>query len=463
MSRLFGAPRSLWLACAVLAGGCSHDELFGPGGGVSVTVTTPAGTQSGDVRIAFTLTDDEETSSDVAIKYSTDGLIYRSASRAAGSAGTTGLAVSSGGTSHTFIWDSARDLDGERVSGVTVRVEADGGANETTGEFSVHNARYLVATHDTTTAKVSLFRLDVQDGDLTRIETLEPGGQRPWDVLFEDGFFYVANRGTNDVTVLAFDADAETLAVVAGSPFATDGTGGKYLATDGDRLFVSNITSATITIFDIDDRTGALSLGASSGVAVAACRTMVVRSGRLYVASETAGEIRVFDIAGSGALTASPFSPVTSGGLASPVALARVGSRLYAADFATATLAGFNIQGDGDLAPIAGSPFTFTGLETLQIAVSGGADRLFLATSSVATLASVELDALGVATEDTSSPHAAAGEVHTVAAAGTIAVTGNADDNSLEAFAVSSTGTLTAGGDNPFDLGDPVGRIAISD
>jgi 6-phosphogluconolactonase (cycloisomerase 2 family) len=464
--------RSLWrlATCAFAAllgagaGGCSHDALFGPGGGVAVAVTTPSGVQSGDIRIVFMLSDDEVSSADVSVRYSTDGGFYfRTASAASGSAGLSDLAVSPTGITHTFVWDSADDLGEARLSGVVVRVSADGGESAMTRPFAVHNRRFLVVSHDTAAASVSLFRLDVNDGELVRLQTLSPGGSRPWDVLFEDGRFFVANRDSNDVTVLDLDQDSGSLEAIEFSPFRTDGAGSRYLATDGSRLFVANVTGETITIFDIEAETGRLNLNSHSGEPAAGCREMAAKSGRLYVASETSGAVLIFDIAASGELAPSGFSPVSSGGVATPVSLQLVGNRLYTANFATATLAGFNVQGDGDLMAIAGSPFSFTGTGALDLAASAGGDRLFLATSDLTSFASMALDALGVATEDVSSPHAAAGTIHTVVTAGRVVVVGSEDAESLESFVAAAAGTLTAGGDSPADVGDPVGRLAVSD
>jgi len=453
-------------AASILVGslvGCSRDELFGPGGDVVVQITTPSGIQTGDVHIVFTLESEDVVTTDVTVRYSTDGMFFSTASQAAGSVGTSGLAVGPAGTTHTFIWDSATDLGGVRASEVVVRVNPDAGLSETTSGFALHNFCYLAVTHDADTARVSLYTLDINEGGVLHLQTLGSGGKRPWDVIFEHGYFFVANRDSDDVSVLRLDEYTEELVAVEGSPFGTDGAGSQYLATDGEHLFVSNVTGGTITIHDVDEDTGRLDLNAHSGESAAGCRSLVVKSGRLYVASETEGSILIFDIAASGELQPSGFSPITSGGVLTPVALALLGNRLYAANSATATVVGYNVLGDGDLGPIAGSPFSHAGAGTLQVAGSSAADRIFLGTSSVSTFASMGLDAIGVATEDASSPHAVGGTAHTVAAKGEGGVVANGGDGSFAAWIVAATGTLTGGDDNPIDLGEEVGRIAISD
>ena len=73
------------------------------------------------------------------------------------------------------------------------------------------------------------------------------------------------------------------------------------------------------------------------------------------------------------------------------------------------------------------------------------------------------LDAIGVATQDLTSPHTARDRVHTVVSTGDVVVVGNAPDESIEVFVISPAGALIAGDDNPVDLGEAVGRLAISD
>jgi len=442
--------------------GCSRDDLFGPGGGVSVSVSTPTGVQTGAVRIVFTLSDDDETTADIAVRYSADGgATFLPATAAAASVGTSSLTVSPTGTSHAFVWDSAADLGDARIEDARIRISSDGGKNDATEDFALHNGRFLVVSRDVQAAQLSLYRLDANDGDLMAVQTVNSGGQRPWDVLFHDDRFFVANRDSNDVSVLALDESTPKLTSIDSSPFATDGTGGKYLATDGNYLFVANIGSATISVFDIDSDTGALTLTASSGVAAAHCRTMVARSGRLYVASENDGAILVFDIGANGNLEVHAHSPIKTGGLASPVALARVGTRLYAANWGAATLAGFNIGTDGSLTAIAGAPFTFTGSQALAIAATPAADRLFVATQSVGSFASMALDVLGIATQDTASPYTAKGTTHTAVAVGDVVVVGSGAGKSVESFTIASGGTLTAADDETLSV--EVGRLGVSD
>ena len=453
------------LICAglVFIVGCTRDELFGPGGGVDVDVNTPSGVQTGKVQLVLTLKDDDDAVADIGVRYSVNGgASFLPATAATGSVAMRGLAVSPTGTTHVFIWDSAADLGDVRLETVQLRVSVDGGKSDQSGDFSVHNQRYLLATHDTEVGEVSLLELDVVAGGLRSVQNLLSGGRRPWDVIWIDGRFYVVHRDTNDVSVLELDENLGRVAAVAGSPFAGGGLGAKYLATDGETLYVSNIVSQTLSIFEIDETTGGLALHEDSGIAAAHCRSLVVRGSRLYVANETDGEVLIFEIAGDGGLTLSALSPIRGGGLTSPVGMIHIGGRLFVSNFTASTLASFRIQGDGDLVATAGSPFSFTGTAALELAVDGELDTLWVATSGSPTFAELDLDSLGIATETADSPQSLRAAGHAVVAVEDVVVIANGSEE-LESFVHDETGGLTSPTSGRLSLGDAVGRMAVSD
>jgi hypothetical protein len=74
----------------------------------TVSVSTPSGTVRGDLAVMFTLFDVQSDVASVAVEVSSDGgTTYSAATLAAGAPeGTTGLATSPGGSTHTFLWDS---------------------------------------------------------------------------------------------------------------------------------------------------------------------------------------------------------------------------------------------------------------------------------------------------------------------------------------------------------------------
>jgi 6-phosphogluconolactonase (cycloisomerase 2 family) len=438
--------------------GCTTEAWWGDGPGAEAAVTTPAGIQTGNVSVAYTLSG-EMPETDISASFSTDGMSFRKATPAAGGEGTEALSVSPLGDPHAFLWDSGTDLDGARESSVYFRIHPDGGVSDTTTAMTVHNARFLTAVEDRDPSRVRFYRLDAVDGGLTFRQSVVTGGDSAFGILYSKGRYFVAHRGSNDVAVLELDDEAGTLAAVEGSPFACDGSGSKYVAADEDRVYVANSTGGTVTVFDLDEDTGALSLNPHSGVSAPGARDLVVWSGHLYVASETTGAILIFDIMSDGELLQSSLSPFTGGGLSSPRALALAGNRLYAANFAAAGVCGFNFQGGGGLSVIAGSPFGLStpGVEEL---VRNGS-KLFAAGGSA--LVSATIDSFGFVTEDGGSPAALTGPAFTVGSAGAVATVATTTSQNFELWTIDGAGVIAPAPSSPTGAGSQVLRIAISD
>ncbi len=448
-------------AAASLFTGCSSDAWFGSGPGAEAAVTTPSGVQSGLVDVVYTLSGEDISETDISVSYSEGGSAFRRATEGPGGDGTENLSVSSTGEAHIFVWDSGADLEGARASSVVIRIQPEEGTGDVSEALSIHNARFLVALESQAAGSLRFYALDVVDGSARYVRTYSTGGNDPYDVLFDDSFFFVTHRTTNDVAVFQLDEDIETLTAAEGSPFGTDGSGSKYLASDGTHIFVSNTTSGTLTVFNLDGGSGKLTLNATSGVSAAGCRSLVVRSGRLFVASETAGHIRIFDVEADGELVENGASPVTSGGLASPRAMVLAGSRLYAANATSATLCGFNVQGDGDLATLAGSPFTVSGSGIEQLARNGA--KLFAVTGAGASLLTLTTDSFGAVAEDAGSPLALTGPSSSVLSAGSVAAAATTTSKKLETWVIDEAGAVSEADSSPISAAVEVIRIAVSD
>ncbi len=111
------------------------------------SITTPSGTQSGNVTISYTLTDAESDMCGILVQYSSDGgTTWNTATAASGGNGTTGLTSGSNGTSHTFVWASGSDIVNANNSNVEIRITPSdagvAGTAGTTGAFTVNN--YMV-------------------------------------------------------------------------------------------------------------------------------------------------------------------------------------------------------------------------------------------------------------------------------------------------------------------------------
>ena len=78
----------------------------------------------GDLTITYALTSDSATSGSIDIEYAQeyDGTYSNCTRQGAEGEATTPLAVSSGGTSHTFVWNTATDLGDHYFGPIFIRV-----------------------------------------------------------------------------------------------------------------------------------------------------------------------------------------------------------------------------------------------------------------------------------------------------------------------------------------------------
>ena len=78
-------------------------------------VTTPTSPQTGNVSISYILTNAGWFDCSVQVQYSPNGgVAWYAATPGSGGDGMAGLASSTGGTTHTFVWDSTSDIVGAR-------------------------------------------------------------------------------------------------------------------------------------------------------------------------------------------------------------------------------------------------------------------------------------------------------------------------------------------------------------
>lgn len=111
----------------------------------SVIPETPIGTQSNNVTINYFLKDDEQRPSSIVVEYSTDfGNTWASATAVIGAGdGKSNLNSSKEGLRHSFVWDSNKDLAGNFIGKVIIKIIPHdgtvGGTPERTNEFGVDN------------------------------------------------------------------------------------------------------------------------------------------------------------------------------------------------------------------------------------------------------------------------------------------------------------------------------------
>jgi hypothetical protein len=149
ISVLMGA---MILTIGITVLGCANEKspsssTISPGSGnqaPSVTVTTPSGTQRGNVAITYNLIDDDSDPCSIAVLFSVDGgSTYKAATMGPGGDGITSLTSSpKPGTVHTYIWDSMADIGPNKEDRVRIHVtpsDTVAGTPAATGDFTVDN------------------------------------------------------------------------------------------------------------------------------------------------------------------------------------------------------------------------------------------------------------------------------------------------------------------------------------
>ncbi len=191
-------------------------------------------------------------------------------------------------------------------------------------------------------------------------------------------FVYTNDNEAGPNTVTAFSVGANgALSIIAGSPFLTGGTGttgGLYASNRitvcmvGAFLFVANDGSNDVSVFSINPSTGFLTLvgspfstgglsgGTSGGISLGATPD----NRFLFAANSGSSDIRVFSIAANGALTAVG-ALVPAGGEPDGIKVSPDGKFLSVALPNTNQVAMFSIGSGGALTAVTGSPFTAKG------------------------------------------------------------------------------------------------------
>ncbi|MGE0129716.1 MAG: beta-propeller fold lactonase family protein, partial [Blastocatellales bacterium] len=170
---------------------------------------------------------------------------------------------------------------------------------------------------------------------------------------------YVANQGSNDVSGFDINPVTGVLTPVPGSPFATGGTSGGNgisldCASNGQFLIASNAGSADITVFSIAPN-GALTPVIGSPFPAGGTNPIGIRvspNGQfLSVPLRDADSVAMFSIAANGALTPVPGSPFPAP--------------------ATGSAVGADINCAGDLLFIASASVGGTQVDVFNIAANG--------------------------------------------------------------------------------------------
>ena len=246
----------------------------------------------------------------------------------------------------------------------------------------------------------------------------QPGSFITISIVRDDGYVYVNNNVSGPNTVSAFSVDANgALTPIAGSPFATGGSGvgGGFFAanratigTAGKFLFAANEQSSNISVFSIDPATGVLALvpgspfltggGSGSGVSLG----VTPDNQFLFATSSGSNNITVFSIAPNGTLTAIAGSPFAVGGIPDGIKVSPDGRFLAVALISTDAVAIFTIASNGALTAVPGSPFpaaAFGAVAGVDINCSGS-----LLFGGEATVAGTNIDVFSMGSNGALTP-----------------------------------------------------------
>ena len=295
--------------------------------------------------------------------------------------------------------------------------------------------------------------------------------------LLGQGTFVYSNNDPSGApnSVSAFSVGANgALSPVAGSPFATGGTGvgGGLFASNRittaivkDFLYVANAGSNNVSAFSVNPATGVLTMVvgspfATGGIADGAGMALATTpdDNFLIAANGVSLNITVYSIAANGTLSpvaGSPFS-AGSGGTLDGIKVTPDGKFLAVARPVVNSVSMFSISALGGLTPVPGSPFLAGGTGSATgIDCNCSSNHLFIGEANFgSTIVSVQNIALSGALSPVSgSPFIGPGSNSNV-------VVLNPDDsklfvsnqvtNTVTAFSVAAAGALTLVPGSPF-------------
>jgi len=284
-------------------------------------------------------------------------------------------------------------------------------------------------------------------------------------------FLFASNAGSNDVSVFRIHRGTGALSLVEGSPFATGGfgdLGGIALSPtpDGRFLMAGNSESSNVTVFAISSG-GALSPIEGSPFAAQSSPDgiRVSPNGKfLAVAEFNANQIEMFSIAPNGSLTSLGTYPgvaATGGGIAG-VDIDCYPRLLYDAEASTGDtiVEGYSISDKGALTPVPGSPFepgVGRNSNVVLLGYSGGRKTLYVSNESSNTITAFKVSSSGSLSLLAGSPFAMnqgsdQPSGMAISRDGRLLYVANRS-NMVSVFSVEEDGVLTEVAGSPFPTG----------
>jgi len=358
------------------------------------------------------------------------------------------------------------------ISNAAVSIQNASNTGVTVSCADYNDYSYVTNAADNT---LSTYRVDATTGALTVVGTPIATGASPYAIVGLDTgdqrFVFVGNEGSNDVSAFVVNSATGALTAVPGSPFAA-GTDPKAMAwatafEGGYNLYVANAGSDNVSVYAIDYSTGALTALPGSPVAVGRSPTSIVIDSNLgyaFVANNgDSNDISAFSIDTAGALIPVPGSPFPAGGNPLSLEFGVGGKFLYTAnpDATNPSISGFSIDPTtGALSPVSGSPFPLpvshymaieqTGLQT------GNLTRGYLYVTTDASIVGYAFDwTTGALTALPGFPVAAGANAYSVSIAGNqFLYVANDGAANISGFTLDLlTGALTPMAGSPFPAG----------
>ncbi|MCZ6690819.1 MAG: hypothetical protein O7H41_14600 [Planctomycetota bacterium] len=218
----------------------------------SATITTPSGSQVGDVTINYVLFDPEGNLVDIDVLYSTDGVAFFPATERAGlpSEGVTGLSSTPVGVAHVFVWNtgSTGDMIGVAAADDTVLIRIVPRDNPVLALGEGTRTQTDFFTVDNTTApSVAINAIpDPSSGNILIGYTLTDAESDPLDILVE----YDAGSGFISATE---GSPSDGISGLASTPA---GVAHLFLWSSQTDLGPAFVTGVTIRITPRDTKLG---------------------------------------------------------------------------------------------------------------------------------------------------------------------------------------------------------------
>jgi len=258
---------------------------------------------------------------------------------------------------------------------------------------------------------VYAYAVNTATGDLTPVagSPFDTGVLQPAQGMAVDPtgkFLYIMEPNTNQVAAFTIAANG-ALTAVAGSPFDTKDTRPVAAAVDasGSYLYVSNQMSSdgSVSAFSINSTTGALTPIAGSPFATLAngepARLSTDPEAKfLYVPMSSGASVVGFDIGSTGTLSPIAGSPFTVGGQPNSTIVSPSGKFLFTADFMGNDVSILSIDAStGALTPVAGSPVPVSN-NPYEVAINPSGTLLFVGCTTAVSIDAFTISSTGTLT-----------------------------------------------------------------